>query len=143
MGSVVSQIYEREFHGPFPHADPAGIAFIAHIFTYAHSTYEAFVQDIGISWQDWFQKNPFLVPIRHVSSDFHAPFRAGEVYKVKAYVGSLSDASFKMSYHFTQGDLTCAQVDMVHTFVSKETHKKAAIPAHVRKLLQAYLKVTP
>ena len=118
----MSQIYQREFQIPFHHADPGGIAFFGHIFTYAHSTFEAFVQDIGISWKDWFQKNTHLVPIRHVSSDFHAPFFAGEIYWVKAQVASLSDTSFKMQYRFFQGEVLCAEVQMVHTFVLSLIH---------------------
>ena len=131
--------YQREMQIPFHHADPAGIAFFAHVFTYAHSTFEAFIQDLGIPWNQWFKDNEQLVPIRHASSDFFGPFWSGQVYVVKAHVASLSDTSFKMRYRFLSGDKLHAQVEMVHTFVDKKTLQKTPMPQSTKKLLNGFL----
>jgi YbgC/YbaW family acyl-CoA thioester hydrolase len=130
-----------EFQIPFHHADPAGIAFFAHIFTYAHTAYEAFVQELGISWNEWFLENPYLVPIRHTSADYFGPFQVGHIYRIQACVKSMSKTSFQMQYDFFSGKepKALAQVLMVHTFVNKKSKEKAEIPKDIKSKLEGFL----
>ena len=139
--SSLGKSLSLEFQIPFHHGDPAGIAFFAHVFTYAHTAYEAFVQELGISWADWFLRNPYLIPIRQTSADYRGPFHVGQVYRIQASVQSISKTSFKMQYDFfpSQDSKTLAQVLMVHTFVSKATQEKAEIPKDIRTRLEKFL----
>lgn len=146
----ISQIEVR-----FGDCDPAGIMFFPRIFEFAHSVFEEFIEHTQIGWSQWFRKGPFIVPLRHVNSDFFRPFLPGRKYQVHSYVSKLGSSSFEMTYEFFgtasgqagdanfQGELPLhARVQMVHVFADSTTKTKIEIPEDLRKKLSVFLKET-
>jgi acyl-CoA thioesterase FadM len=132
-------MYSKEIVIRFRESDPAGIMWFGHILEYCHDTFEDFIVNCGISWQDWFSQSPYLVPIRHVAVDFLSPFLAGQKYQVIAGVKSFSKSSFTMQYEFKGLNTTHAQVTMVHTFLDQKTKQKISIPQEIQSKLEKFV----
>lgn len=136
----MSEIFKYQVTIRFHQADPAGIMYFAHVFTLAHDTYEAFIQDCGFNWQQWFTSSEFLAPIRHTECDFIRPFKAGETYDVKVEVVEFSSSSFKISYEFSKNNSKHAVVKMVHTCLDQKTFQKIEIPERIKTAFSKYFK---
>ncbi len=134
-----TKTYQRDLKILFRDADPAGIMYFAHLFSFAHDTFEAFIVEAGVPWNDWFRTNKHFVPIRHAEADYLSPFFPGETYQVNTQVESLSESTFCMRYTFSQKDKTHAVVKMAHTFVDPKSKQKAKIPVELRQRLEPYL----
>lgn len=137
--SLTPETFKKTVQIRFHHADPAGIMYFANVFNLAHETFEDFIVQAGVPWKNWFQKNEFIIPIRHAESDFFAPFLPGESYDVLVHVISLSESSFKMKYIFQKNTKVHAIVKMVHTYVDPKTKVKAKIPQNMISLFQKFL----
>jgi acyl-CoA thioester hydrolase/1,4-dihydroxy-2-naphthoyl-CoA hydrolase len=124
----------------FDQCDPAGILFYGNSFTLSHQTIESFVQHIGIPWADWFNNPKYAIPVRHASSDFTLPIRAGEKFKTVLHIAKLGQSSvnFEVALQNEQGQ-TCALVKSTHVFVDKTTGNKAKIPSEFLDRLRRYL----
>ena len=69
--------FKKSINIHFDECDPAGIVFFAHHFRLAHQVIEAFVQNQGVSWNEWFASPDYGVPLVHVEADYKAPMLAG------------------------------------------------------------------
>lgn len=123
----------------FRYADPARIMFHGNILEIVHDLFEKFIQEIGITWKEWFEPSDWACPIRHATVDYLAPFKAGETYNVTISVSKMSDTSFSVKYIFAQGERKHGKVIMVHAFVDRKNFQKMPIPLKYRKILEAYL----
>lgn len=135
----MAQNFTIQIQIKFHQADPAGIMYFAQIFTIAHDAFELFIQKAGFSWNQWFNENKYLIPIRHAESDYKRPFRAGEYYVVDVAVATFSESSFQMMYIFKQNDHVHAVVKMVHTCLDKNTFQKLALPSEIKDKLSPFL----
>ncbi len=133
--------FKTQIQIKFQHADPAGIMYFAHIFSFAHDCFEEFVQAAGFSWGSFFQNKENLVPIKQTECRFEKPFLAGETYSVTVAVASFSTTSFVMHYEFKKGRDVHAVVKMVHTCLDPKTYKKTEIPLSLKTKLEPFLKV--
>ena len=138
--------YERSLKIHFRDADPAGIMYFANLFSFAHDTFESFIVDAGIPWNQWFQDNKHLVPIRHAECDYLSPFFPGKTYQVLTQVESISDSTFRMRYTFFEPDSAKSRekkihavVKIAHTFVDPKSKKKSNIPKEFRAKITPYL----
>jgi YbgC/YbaW family acyl-CoA thioester hydrolase len=131
--------FEKEFQFRFREADPAGIGYFAHVFSFAHDAFEDFIQAAGFTWKEWFQTKEYLIPIRHAESDFQRPFLPGDRYQIRVSVGKLGDSSFQMKYQFRQGEHQHAEVRMTHVFLDARSKQKISVPDAVRNRLKVYL----
>ncbi len=135
----MAQIFQKRIQIRFREADPARIMYFGNLLNLAHDCFEDFIQTTGLTWQDWFSKSPYLVPIRHTECDYRAPFVPGQFYTIEACVAQIRDTSFQMKYTFKQDDKVHATAKMVHAFLDPQTKQKIAVPAHLRALLTPYL----
>ena len=139
----MSEIFKSEVSIKFHQADPAGIMYFAHIFTFAHDTYEAFIQACGFNWNEWFRDHKYIIPIRHTACDFLRPFKAGELYEIEAHVSEISSSSFTMNYEFIKDNHKHAIVKMVHTCLDQKTFQKTELPEIVRTSFAKYARKNP
>lgn len=125
----------------FRDCDPAGISYFAHVFSWAHDTFEEFLPKAGIPWQDWFQRKDLMVPIKHTECNFKKPFRPGESYQVQTTVKNLGESSFTMRYVFksSDGKSEHAEVLMTHVFLIAGKFEKTQIPTDIRHRLSVFL----
>lgn len=135
----MAKTYQKQIQIRFREGDPAQILYFGNVLNLAHDCFEDFIQAAGLSWNEWFTKNPYLVPIRHVESDYRAPFRPGETYTITARVAQIRDTSFQMKYVFSQGPQEHATVKMVHAYLDPKTKQKTGVPDNIRTLLTPYL----
>lgn len=135
----MNQVFQTTKTLRFREADPAGIMFFGNIFGFAHDAFEEFIQAAGYAYKEWFGQSEVMIPIRHTSGDFTAPFRPGETYSVLVSVASFGETSFTMHYRFQQGSTAHAEVKMVHAVVDRQTRRKTALPALIQERLAPYL----
>lgn len=135
----MSKIYKQKIRIRFREADPARIMYFAHLVSLAHDVFEDFIQTTGLTWQDWFQKNTHMIPIRHVEVDYRAPFIPGDEYQVEVVVESFGKTSFKMKYTFTRQKTVHGMVRMVHSVLDKKSLQKSDLPEFIFKHLGPYL----
>lgn len=133
------QVFRTHKTITFKETDAAGIMFFGNIFGIAHDAFEEFIVAAGYAWKEWFQNTEYMIPIRHTTSDFQAPFRAGETYDVAVTVASFGETSFKMKYVFSSGPRTHAVVSMVHSVLDSQTKAKAQLPVIMKSRLKKYL----
>ncbi|MFN7728787.1 MAG: acyl-CoA thioesterase [Bdellovibrio sp.] len=135
----MAKTYQKQIQIRFREGDPARIMYFRNVFDLAHDCFEDFIQAQGLSWSDWFDKNPCLVPIRHVEADFLAPFIPGETYTISTVVAQIRDTSFQMKYVFEQNAKVHAVVTMVHAYLDPKTQQKTKVQEQIRNLLTPYL----
>jgi 1,4-dihydroxy-2-naphthoyl-CoA hydrolase len=128
--------YQTRIH--FHEADPAGIAFFANSYVLAHKAYEDFVRHLGFSWQEWFENDKWAVPIRQSSCEHMRPMHAGEPVAINISIEKIGESLMTLRYAFEVAGASACEVRLVHVFIDKKTISKLAIPAEVRRRLEAY-----
>ncbi len=131
--------FTHHFQVRFRDCDPAGIAFFANVFNWAHDTFEEFIQTAGVEWSHWFKSDKYLVPFKKVESEFFKPFYAGSTYSIRVTVDRLGQSSFTMKYDFLENETLHAQVLMTHVFIDASHKQKCDIPPNIREKLEPYL----
>lgn len=118
----------------FDEGDPAGIAFFANAYVYAHRAYEAFMRSNGL-W-DLFKAEGVLAPFVHTECDHLAPMRPGDTLRVSVRTEKLGNTSLTLLYEIC-GDsgITHARIRMVSVFVDSKTFEKIPVPEHIRQAL--------
>jgi acyl-CoA thioesterase FadM len=136
-----NKIFHKNLIIKFRECDPAGIAYFANVFSWAHDTFEEFIPVAGIPWDRWFSTKTYLVPIKHTESDFQRPFKAGTTYLIQAAVEKIGNSSFTMLYRFSSasGSEIHASVRMTHVFLDAQSMQKVSIPTEVQQVLTPYL----
>lgn len=135
----MNQIFHTKKTLTFKEADPAGIMFFGNIFGFAHDAFEEFIVSAGYTYQEWFGQRDVIIPIRHTDSNYLAPLKPGETYKIDVTVARIGETSFQMKYVFTQNERSHAVVTMVHSVVDKKTMQKAALPSLLKARLEPFL----
>ncbi len=116
--------------------DAAGIIFFASQFVFAHVVYERFLEELGFSFAEALEKEPFLMPIVHAESDYYRPLKVGDRLDVELSVANIGDTSMTLEYAFCAVDgEVVGRSRSVHVAVSREDGKKIALPEKVRMAL--------
>jgi 1,4-dihydroxy-2-naphthoyl-CoA hydrolase len=116
--------------------DAAGIIFFASQFVFAHVVYERFLEELGFSFAEALEKEPFLMPIVHAESDYYRPLKVGDRLDVELSVANIGDTSMTLEYAFSAVDgEVVGRSRSVHVAVSREDGKKMALPEKVRAAL--------
>lgn len=125
---------------PFHLTDSAGILFFGHVFSLAHQAYEQFIlQQVGYSWETWFQNSTWIVPIKQAEAQYICPLLAGQECQIDISLTTLSNSAFTLTSSFIQQQTLACQVKTVHVFCDRSTKQKVAIPPeladHLKHLL--------
>ncbi len=117
--------------------DAAGVLYFAHQFRLAHEAYEAFMEQSGFGLGAMLQKGALALPIVHAAADFRAPLRVGDDLAISLRAPRVGKSSFTLVCRFARGGRTAGHVTTVHAALDRRTGRKRALPARLRKALNA------
>ncbi len=121
----------------FDEADGEGIVFFGNYFRLAHRALEAYLPQIGITWEDWYRHADWGVPLRHVEANYLSPLRPHDDLRIHVTVGTINESSVEFHFHFALADgRSIAKVKTVHVFVGRKSFAKMPIPEAILKRLQ-------
>lgn len=124
---------------PFQDIDAAGIVFFAHLFRYAHESYEHFMEHIGFSLSHLLEEGQLLLPLVHSEADFRQPLLYGDKLKVELNLREIRDSSFILCYRIVdEKHLERATLETVHVALDKAGRKPVSLPATLRQALAPY-----
>lgn len=113
----------------------AGICYFNQAFNLFHDQYEEFVGQKITNKANWFNNPEWVVPIRHIESEYLRPLMAFETYQVNIRVSETGESSFKLETTFEKGTQTHCKITSTHVFVDKKTFKSRSIPTEILKSL--------
>lgn len=129
--------FERDVFIPFHLVDAAGVIFFSHVFTLAHQVFESYISEcLHIPWEQWFQNDAWIVPIKQTDATYYKPLLAGQPCSIRLQVTELKTSSFQICYQFYQQEWECCRVKSVHVFCDRLTGKKREIPESIRPLFR-------
>ena len=128
----------------FEEADARGILFYGRVQALAHHVFEDFVVSALVPrWEDWFQNDRVMTPIKHAEATFHRPMLPGRQYEAELTVSKIGESSFEITTRFLDLSATdpvlCAETRVVKVFTDPVRMKKVPIPSAIRARLEAYL----
>lgn len=123
----------------FPLSDPGGVLFFGQLFFLCHEAFEQFIlKELCESWNDWFQNEEWVVPIRHTEANFTRPLLAGKKCRIDLAIINVSETGFSVSYSFFQDELCCHAL-ITHVFCDRVACKKIPIPESIKNKLLSLL----
>lgn len=117
--------------------DAAGVLYFANQFRLAHEAYEAFMERVGHGVGAMLRAGTLALPIVHASADFRAPLRVGDELAISLRVQRVGASSFTLVCRFTHEGRTTGHVTTAHVAINARTGRKRALPARLRKALNA------
>jgi 4-hydroxybenzoyl-CoA thioesterase len=128
----------------FEEADARGILFYGRIQALAHHLFEDFVvAEIVPRWEDWFQSDRVMTPIKHAEATFHRPMVPGRQYDGEVRVSKVGGSSFEITTRFVDRaapePVLCAETRVVKVFTDPVGMRKMPIPSAIRARLEACL----
>jgi acyl-CoA thioesterase FadM len=137
-------VFRRTITIRFDEADARGILFYGRVQALAHRVFEDFVvSEVVDRWEDWFDSDQFLAPIKHAEATFHRPMRPGHSYDVELDVTKVGDSSFEVQTRFIDREgaepVVCAEARIVKAMADPRTWRKMSIPSAIRARLLAHL----
>jgi 4-hydroxybenzoyl-CoA thioesterase len=125
----------------FEEVDAAGILFFAHFFAICHDAMERLFDGVPGGYVDLITNRKIGFPAVHVSADFKAPLRYGDVALVETSVTRVGDTSCTFRYVLRrEGDQTpVATIEHVTVATSLAAMTKVSLPDDVRVVLQSHL----
>lgn len=136
----MSVVFERAVK--FEEVDAAGIAFFARFFNWCHEAMERFFDGLPASnYVDLIMKRRLGFPAVHLTADWKAPLRYGDIARIETSVVKVGTTSAVFRYVLTRisDGAHCATIE--HTTVASDldTMTKRPLPDDCRKLLEAHL----
>lgn len=130
----------------FEDVDAAGIVFFARFFEYTHAAMERFFDALppreggrSPGYVDLITRRRIGFPAVHVTADFKAPLRYGDVARIEVTVPKIGTSSATLRYAITRAEDATAVAVVEHVVVSTalDTVTKVTLPDDVRALLRA------
>lgn len=137
-------VFRRTVTIRFDEADARGVLFFGRLQALAHRVFEDFVvSELVERWEDWFESDRFVAPIRHAEATFHRPMRPGRSYDAELTVARVGDSSFEVVTRFVDRSgaepVVCAETRAVKAMADAATWQKMSIPPDIRSRLDAHL----
>jgi len=127
--------YER--HVRFEEVDAAGIVFFGRFANYCHDAMERFFDALPGGYPSLIMQRKIGFPAVHVTSDFKAPIRYGDIARITGTVTKLGTTSCHFSFAITRASdgLDVATMSHVHVCTELTTMTKLPLPSDVRAAL--------
>ena len=128
----------------FEEADARGVLFYGRLQALAHHVWEDFVvAELVDRWEDWFESQAFVAPIKHAEATYHRPLRPGHLYVAELTIGKVGESSLEVVTRFLDESgpepVLCAETRVVKVLADPNTWKKIPIPSAIRERLLAHL----
>lgn len=118
--------------------DAAGILYFGNQFRFAHDAFETLMHEEGLTFQDLFEREPFMFVIVHAESDYLSSLHVGDPIVVQTWVSHIGTTSFHISYEILKGDQLMGRAKTIHVCIDKSTRGKQVFPPKVRGFLEKY-----
>ncbi|MDP2339812.1 MAG: thioesterase family protein [Deltaproteobacteria bacterium] len=125
----------------FHEADPAGIAFFANAYVYAHTAYDELLRAGGVTFE-LIAARGTAVPLKKSSAEHLRPLPAGGAFDVDVDVLRLGSSSFTLRHRLLLGGEVAAVVETVHVHARVEpdrSMKAEPLPDDLRAALSPHL----
>jgi 4-hydroxybenzoyl-CoA thioesterase len=132
-------VHERPVR--FEDVDAAGIVFFGRFWSYCHDAMERLFDDMPGGYVDLITRRRIGFPAVHVSADFRAPLRYGDVARIATTVTKLGTTSATFRYAFTRAKDGVDVATLEHITVTTELVSMAKLPhpPDVRALLEKHV----
>jgi 4-hydroxybenzoyl-CoA thioesterase len=133
--------FSRDIRIRFQHCDPAGIVFYPRYYEMLNQMVEDwFAEAIGLPFQKMHLEQNLGVPAVHISCDFLAASRIGDVLTFDLRLVEIGRKSFKFSITARHGENVRLRADMTLVCVSLgEDLKSREIPDSLRSMMEPHL----
>ena len=134
----MSVVYERAVR--FEEVDAAGIAFFARFFNWCHEAMERFFDGVTGGYVGLIMKRRVGFPAVHLTADWKAPLRYGDVARIETSVVNIGTTSATLRYVLTRmsDGVHAATIEHVVVASSLDTMTKQPIPDDCRALLETH-----
>ena len=134
----MSVVYERPVR--FEEVDAAGIAFFARFFHWCHEAMERFFDGVPGGYVGLITKRRVGFPAVHVTADWRAPLRYGDVASIETSIVKVGTTSTTLRYVLTRvaDGVHVATIEHVAVATDLATMTKQPIPDDCRALLEAH-----
>lgn len=129
----------------FEEIDAAGIVFYARFSNYCHDAMERFFDDLPGGYPELIMRRKVGFPAVHVTSDFAAPLRYGDVARIEGTVTQLGTTATHFHFKVLRASDSTLVATMKHVHVCSDltTMTKLPFPPDVRAALERHLAVAP
>ncbi len=94
-------MFRRTITIRFEEADARGVLFYGRLQALAHHVWEDFVVSTLVNrWEDWFESQDFVAPIKHAEATYHRPLRPGHSYLAELTVAKVGESSLEVVTRF-------------------------------------------
>lgn len=133
----MSNVHRRPVR--FEEVDAAGVVFFAHFFGWCHEALERFFDPLPGGYVDLITKRRIGFPSVHLSADWRAPLRYGDVALIAVSVRAIGTTSATFRYVLTRAsdNVHVATVDHVTVATDLDTMTKRPLPDDCRALLES------
>jgi 4-hydroxybenzoyl-CoA thioesterase len=127
--------YERPIR--FEEVDAAGIVFFGRFASYCHDAMERFFDSLPGGYSSMVMERKVGFPAVHVTSDFKAPIRYGDIARITGTVTKIGTTSVNFSFSLTRASdgVQVATMSHVHVCTDLKTMTKLVVPADIRAAL--------
>ena len=131
-------LYERPVR--FEEVDAAGIVFFARFLQLAHEAMEALLAGLEGGYVRLVVERRIGVPAVHVSCDFRAPLKFGDVALIEVRVPRIGNKSVSFRYDFIRkrDGVSAATLDHVCAVTDLDAMRAVPVPDDVRALLERH-----
>jgi acyl-CoA thioesterase FadM len=120
----------------FSDCDPAGIAFYGAWFTHLNAAMESFFDDrLGISYTGMIGPRGIGLGFVHVTADWFAPARHGDVVHFTPLVTRIGGASWSTTFHMHRGERELARIACVNATTDLASARPLPLPPDLRLAL--------
>jgi 4-hydroxybenzoyl-CoA thioesterase len=120
--------------------DAAGIVYFPRFFEYCHEALEALFNTLPGGYAALTMQRRLGVPTVHLSGDFRAPMRYGDVCVVRVEVTRLGRSSITFRHVLTRAHdgVVCAELRHVVALSDLDALRAVDLPGEVRALLEQH-----
>lgn len=125
----------------FHEADPAGIAFFANAYVYAHTAYDELLRAGGLTLERVTARGT-AIPLKKTSAEHLRPLPAGAEFEVNVDVIRLGSSSFTLRHRVVVAGELAAIVETVHVharMLADRSLTSEPIPDDLRAALSPHL----
>ncbi len=125
----------------FEEVDAAGIVFFARFSNYCHEAMELFFDALPGGYAALITQRKIGFPAVHVTSDFSAPIRYGDVARITGAVTKIGTTSCHFGFTITRATdgVEVAKTSHVHVCTDLSTMTKLPLPVDIRAALTPHV----
>ena len=120
---------------PFHLCDPAKILFFGSLYEIYHQYLEDHIDDLGVTWKDWFQGEAGP-PIRGLKTSYNQPLKFGVTYQAQLSVQKIGSSTVTFLFQVLGDDKQVrTSTEVTHCFVDPKKRVKVEVPKIIKEAL--------